>query len=222
MCAFRARYCAGFPLPREWRRGALLDPLRCRGRKRKRDSGFRRNDRKKGPEGQPPRNDRKKCRRRFLHSLESRNPAYKARLALLLRQAQAARCCNVRVPRSTCAGFLLSQEWRSVACARILDASPSNTRMLDSRPCSSQGQAPCGNGEKKRRRRLSHSLLRGNDGVEAREWRGRLYSLDARGVFAWPAAREWRERLPAPRGLAPPGNTAIGHYCLGLANPFSQ
>ena len=44
----------------------------------------------------------------FLHSLESRNPAYKARFALLLREEQSASLCNVRVPRSICAGFLLS------------------------------------------------------------------------------------------------------------------
>jgi len=44
---------------------------------------------------------------------------------------------------------------------------------LDSRPCSSQGQA-----------------LRGNGEVGAREWRMGLYSLDARGVLAQIASPE--------------------------------
>jgi len=38
----------------------------------------------------------------------------------LLRQERAASLRNVRVPRSICAGFLLSQEWRSVPCQWIV------------------------------------------------------------------------------------------------------
>jgi len=97
-------------------------------------------------------NGRKKRRRRFLHSLESRNPAQIERGTRTL-QRPAAR------------PFLK----RSAKRAHY---------SLDSRPCSSQGQA-----------------LRGNGGMGAREWRSDLYSLDTRGVFTQTVLQEWRRGL---------------------------
>jgi len=85
----------------------------------------------------------------FLHSLERRNPSFSCDLGI----------AKEREARALFAGFPLSREWRG------------GVYSLDSRPCSSQGQALRGNGGKKRRRRFLHGLLRGIGRVGAREWR---------------------------------------------------
>ncbi|MDD9817086.1 MAG: hypothetical protein OXU61_02965 [Gammaproteobacteria bacterium] len=89
------------------------------------------------------------------------------------------------------------QEWRSGPCVRTLDALPANTRMLDSRFRGNGGEggalrAPfkAGGGRRAPRGVDFVDWVDGVDFVDGgrrgAEWRGGLYSLNARGVFARP------------------------------------
>ena len=73
---------------------------------------------------------------------------------------------------------------------------------LDSRPCSSQGQA-----------------LRGNGEVGAWEWRSRLYSLDVRRVFTQPGKPESRAKRARNAHILKGGVVRMSRFsCLRLRN----